>query len=139
LKVDAIISRLEKARATGRGQWVACCPAHADKHPSMTLRETEDGRVLLHCFAGCSVEEILGAVGMTFDALFPDEKRWHRAKPLRRPFNAADVLECVALEARIVALAALDTHRGIALPETERERLLLAASRLEQARELANG
>lgn len=139
MKVDAIISGLEKIRATGPGRWIGCCPAHPDKSPSLAIREVDDGRVLLHCFAGCPIEKILDALGIRFDALFPDGPYHQHVKAFRRPFNAADVLECVSLEAHIVALVALDVHKGIALPDAQRERLLLAVRRIEHAREMANG
>ncbi|MGP1677889.1 MAG: CHC2 zinc finger domain-containing protein [Burkholderiales bacterium] len=138
MSADALLSRLDKVRATGRGTWVACCPAHQDKHPSMTVREADDGVVLLHCFAGCGVEQILGAVGLDFDALFPPKPIEH-AKPLRRPFPAADVLEVIASEARIVATASANIRQGIQLTDADHERLMVAAERIFEARTLANG
>jgi hypothetical protein len=101
----------------------------------MTIRELDDGRVLLHCFAGCSVEDILGAVGLDFDALFPPKPIEH-AKPIRRPFPAADVLEVLAHESKVVLLAIADAQAGKPI---NRERLVTAVSRIERGRELANG
>lgn len=138
MKVDLFLSHLEKVRKTTRESWIACCPAHADKSPSMTVRELDDGRVLVHCFAGCSVEEILTSVGLTFDALFP-EKLVENAKPLRRPFPAADVLEAVASEALIVAVASSNIRNGIVLTEQDHDRLWTAVTRIEQARSMALG
>jgi hypothetical protein len=47
----------------GRGEYLAFCPAHDDKKtPNLRLREAEDGRVLLRCFAGCDQDEILSAL-----------------------------------------------------------------------------
>ncbi|TPE53224.1 DUF7146 domain-containing protein [Amaricoccus solimangrovi] len=40
----------------------ACCPAHEDKHPSLSIGIGADGRLLLHCFAGCSFEAIVAAL-----------------------------------------------------------------------------
>lgn len=111
MTAETLLSKLEKTRKTGHSTWIACCPAHQDKNPSMTIRECDDGRVLLHCFAGCSVEEVLGAIGLEFDALFPPKPIEH-AKPLRRPFPAADVLEAVfrdVLTMQQVAIDALDS------------------------------
>ena len=62
--IDNLLSRLDKVKRTGNGSYQACCPAHADKFPSLTIRETDDGKILLHCFGGCSVQEIVSAVGM---------------------------------------------------------------------------
>lgn len=135
MKADALLSRLEKVRRTGNGTWVACCPAHADRSPSLTVRELEDERVLVHCFAGCDVESVLGAVGLDFDALFPDKPIEH-GKPLRRPFPAADVLEALALESQIVAISAADLARGA---DVDRERLRVANARIQLGRDLALG
>ena len=49
------------------GGWVDRCPAHDDKSPSLSVCETSDGKLLLHCFAGCSFEEIIKAAGLTGD------------------------------------------------------------------------
>jgi hypothetical protein len=47
----------------GRGEYLAFCPAHDDRNtPNLRVRETEDGRVLLRCFAGCSQESVLSAL-----------------------------------------------------------------------------
>lgn len=139
MRAEALVSRLAKVRETARGNWLACCPAHEDKSPSLTLRETEDGHVLVHCFAGCSAQEILSAVGLEFDALFPEKPTHHRKRPLRRPFNAHDVLAALETEAMIVSLAALDIGKGKAIDEVSRERLLLASQRLREGVGMVNG
>jgi phage/plasmid primase-like uncharacterized protein len=46
------------------GGWVDRCPAHDDKSPSLSVKETSDGKLLLHCFAGCSFDEIIKAAAM---------------------------------------------------------------------------
>jgi hypothetical protein len=138
VKVDALIDRLERAKRTGSGQWVARCPAHNDKNPSMTVRELDDGRILVHCFAGCTVEEIVGAVGMTLSDLFPDKPLEH-GKPLRRPFPAADVLECLSTESLIVALASSYIREHGALSDEAHQRVVLAHERIETARSYAIG
>lgn len=52
-------------------QWVCRCPAHLDHKPSCTFCEGEDGRVLLYCFAGCTAEAIVAAIGLTMRDLMP--------------------------------------------------------------------
>lgn len=68
--IDALLSRLEKVRKAGDG-FVACCPAHQDKSPSMSVTE-RNGRVLIHCFAGCEPQDIIEAVGLKWTDLFSD-------------------------------------------------------------------
>lgn len=55
--------RLEGVKDTGDGL-TALCPAHDDHAPSPSVTQTVDG-VLVHCFAGCPAEAIVGAVGLT--------------------------------------------------------------------------
>jgi transposase-like protein len=54
-----------------RSGWVARCPAHEDKKASLSIRVGDDGRSLLHCFAGCSTEAVLSALGLSMSDLFP--------------------------------------------------------------------
>jgi hypothetical protein len=50
-----------QGRRSGRG-WVARCPAHRDRHPSLSIAEGADGRLLLRCFAGCNCSAIRNAL-----------------------------------------------------------------------------
>ncbi len=59
--INELLGMLDKVRAHGSGKLSACCPAHADRSPSLSLRVAEDGRLLVHCFAGCSIEEVCAA------------------------------------------------------------------------------
>ena len=133
MSAETILSRLEKVRKSGPGRWVACCPAHADKSPSLAVRELDDGRVLLHCFAECATEAVLDAIGLEFDDLFPERLTEHRYKPERIPFPAMDILKCVKNESLIVAVAAANMARGQKLSMADRERAMLAAERIARA------
>lgn len=134
MTADGLLAKLDGVRRTGRETWLARCPAHDDRHPSLSLRETADGRVLLHCFAGCAVAEIVAAVGLGLDDLFPARPS-HRGPPERRPFPAADVLRAVDREALLVAIAASRLGQGGTLTADDRARLLLAAARIHAASE----
>lgn len=131
---DMILSRLQKVRGRN-GNWVACCPAHADRSPSMTIRDV-DGKILIHCFAGCSIQEITGAIGVDMSDLFPPEpKDYTPQRPVRPRFLASDLLKAVAFEATIVAVAAHDMAKGRPLSDQDRERLLVAQQRIAEALE----
>jgi putative DNA primase/helicase len=54
------IARALKARHSGTG-WMAKCPAHDDNNPSLSIREV-DGKVLLHCHAGCGQRAVIEAL-----------------------------------------------------------------------------
>jgi hypothetical protein len=59
------------ARHSGAG-WVARCPAHEDRSPSLSIGEGDGGRILLHCFSGCTVEAVCAALKIKLSDLFPE-------------------------------------------------------------------
>ena len=86
--MEVLLGRLEGVRPAGPHSWVARCPAHDDRDPSLSV-SVKDGRVLLHCFAGCGPDEVLGAVGLTWKDLRTPDWAWSplpsRAKPKPEP------------------------------------------------------
>jgi hypothetical protein len=94
LTAEAVAALLKKPRETKRG-WIACCPAHQDRHPSLCIRAGDDAKILLHCFAGCTTQEICHALGLTVSDLFPDEgdkpKPPYRLKPTLQPLHWRDI------------------------------------------------
>jgi hypothetical protein len=138
VSASRLLHRLEGVRSTGPDRWIARCPAHNDRRPSLSIRELDDGRVLLHCFGQCSIQDVLVAVGVEFSDLYPDKIADHLPRE-RRPFDAYSVLACVALEAEIASLAADNLANSISLTDADRVRLRSAAARLRAAWELASG
>lgn len=136
--IDNLLSRLHGVKRTSAESWVARCPSHDDKRPSLTLRECSDGRVLVHCFAGCGTSEVLGAVGLAMEDLFPAPLA-QALKPLGMRFPARDVLEVVAKEALIAQICAADMAKGNPLSEPDRKRLALASQRLQEAVDVVRG
>jgi hypothetical protein len=133
MNATVLLSRLDGVRRTGSERWLARCPAHEDRKASLSIRELGDGRLLVHDFAGCDVENILGAVELGFDALFPARSVEDRRSPERRAFPAADVLQAVGFEALIVAVAAENLARGQTLTDTDQARLMIAVERITAA------
>ena len=133
MSVDLLLSRLERVASTTPHCWTACCPAHHDVHPSLSIRELEDGRVLVHCFGGCDVMAVLEAVELDFGALFPDHGLGQHFKPEQHPFPAADVLRCLAFEVTLVAVATSAAIAGEPLSSVDRQRLMLAVERFHAA------
>ena len=56
-----IAHALRGGRRSG-ANWVACCPAHRDRNPSLALRDSVEGQLLVHCHAGCAQEAVLAAL-----------------------------------------------------------------------------
>lgn len=62
--VDRVLARLPDATQTARG-WQARCPAHEDGTASLSISEGDDGKVLVHCHAGCTIDAVVAALGLT--------------------------------------------------------------------------
>jgi hypothetical protein len=136
--IDKLLPHLDRVRRVREGSWSACCPHHDDRGPSLSVRELDDGRLLLHCFAGCDVEEVVNAVGLTLEDLFPPRSpdAGGGTKRERRPFSAIDLLDLAAFEASVCVMVAADMLSG---KGADRERLLVAAGRLADVAEAAHG
>jgi hypothetical protein len=136
-QVEQLLSRL--ARVKGRnGSWTACCPAHDDKGPSLAVKEGEDGRILMHCFAGCNVSDVLGALGMDMNDLFPP-KTFDGIRPAIKPaFFASDLMRIIHFESLVVQIVAFDIAKGKPVNEETRERMLTAYERIDEAVRYAN-
>ena len=76
--IAAILGKLQGVIDRGSGRYYAVCPAHDDRSPSLSVNTGDDGRILLYCFAGCSAESILQALGLTWSDLYPD--RWEASR-----------------------------------------------------------
>lgn len=72
MTIDDFLSLLDKVRKRGQ-KWQACCPAHEDRQPSLSVSQGDDGRILLKCFAGCTPHEIVDAMGLELKDLFPEK------------------------------------------------------------------
>lgn len=68
--VERLLSRLQQVKPAGTDKWMALCPAHDDKQRSLSIRVGKDGRVVMHCHAGCDTKAIVAAVGLAMTDLF---------------------------------------------------------------------
>lgn len=113
--IDDLLTRLDGIRRTGPGRWIARCPAHEDRTPSLSIKLADDGRVLVHDFGGCSVEDVLAAVGLAVKDLFPPRDpppgglRPRDGIPETR---ARNLIELAAREATICAIVVGDVIEG---------------------------
>lgn len=121
--IDVVLQRLDKVKANGAGKWKACCPAHDDKDPSLSIREAGDGKVLLHCWAGCDTDSIVAAIGLTIRDLFPGDDKPYRPGPSRA---------AIEHERRIATIGLSLLAQGGKLPPSDLERLETARRRLAQ-------
>ncbi len=134
MNAAALLDRLEKVRQTGPGRWVACCPAHDDRSPSLSIRETEDGTILIHDFAGCDAQSILAALGLSLGDLFPDRLK-HHAKSIRRRVPLCDLVALLDHESLIVALIGIDMLANKTIDADDWNRLVTAVRRIGEMRD----
>jgi putative DNA primase/helicase len=119
--VELMVAALSGKRV-GKG-WMACCPAHDDRVPSLSIDVTEDGSVLLYCHAGCtqtSVVEAIRSRGLWSRDLIPriEPMRRNECSDFDRSRVALGIWEASRPAASSPAEAYLHT-RGLALPETD--------------------
>lgn len=89
MSVERLIAKLAmvkevKPRRDHQQSWIACCPAHDDSSPSLQVDVGASGNTLIHCWSGCSVEEVCDSVGIKMVSLFPDDgyrQESYRKKP----------------------------------------------------------
>ncbi len=135
--MSTLLDRLDGVKQTGPSRWIARCPGHDDRSPSLSIRELEDGRILIHDFGGCSATDVLAAVGLEMSDLFP-EPLDHRLRPNRSRIPAGDLLELIDHEALAVGLIAGQFMESGTLNESGWQRLATAISRISGARNHAN-
>ena len=139
MKALQLVERLEGVRSTGPHRWIAKCPAHDDRSPSLAVKEADDGTVLVKCFGGCGATEVVSALGLSLKDLFPERPSDHRHKPSRAWFDARDVLACLSSEGQILAFAANDIAMGRAFSSEDADRVAKASGRLTNAWRMVNG
>ena len=131
--IEILLSRLDGVKQMGADRWIAKCPAHDDRRPSLSLRELPDGRVLLNCFPGCEANEILRAVGLELKDLYPQAVTGH-ARPVRpNHWHAAkEALRIQAFDSLFVAVVAESLASGKPLLAEDQDRLLKVADRMRR-------
>ncbi len=93
--IDTVLAALDRTRKSGQG-WTARCPAHDDRNPSLSVREGDNGAVLIKCMAGCETADVVAAMGLQMSALFPPRDSTSRGnapdpfRPKRKPTTAVE-------------------------------------------------
>ena len=142
MSAQPLLDRLEGVRR-GPDGWRANCPnGHSKAKGSLSITETSDGTVLLHCFSCGAVQGILCAVGLEVGALFParikDSSPEGKAKAReafkRNGWQAA--LGVLSRETTVVCCAAGMLRQGLKLSTDDDARLSLAMHRIDSAKEV---
>ena len=128
--ITDILSKLKKVTTKKNDTWMACCPAHKDNSPSLSISQASDGKILLYCFAGCSIEEITDALGIDLSELFPNS-HFNRSDYYHE-LKQSQYKEILASEKLIVAIADAEILRNKQLNSKDTARHALALSRIKK-------
>lgn len=139
-----LLPRLEGVVKTGKG-WRARCPAHGGNSASLSIAEGDNGTLLVHCFASCTVHDVLAAVGLEVGDLYqrrdlktmtPAERGQFRQAAMLPKWRAA--LSVLVTEANVVLLGAVHLSDNAPLDDTDLGRLRVATLRIFDAQEVLN-
>lgn len=139
--IDALLSRLGRVQRGAQG-WRADCPNGHKARGALSIAQGDDGRILLHCFAGCSTAEVLGALGLALADVMPERLRDESPearRSARERFRLASVTAAAGVierEARIAHIAGCDLLAGRMLPPADVQRLGEAVERIARARDV---
>lgn len=130
--LELVLSRLGKVQRAGKC-FKAVCPAHEDRTPSLSVREGDDGRVLLHCFGGCSMAAVVAAIGLRPADLFHVKDMSLRASKLAG-VSVGELRAAAEFEMQILYIVKSDQLSGRAVSQADWARAKLALQRISLAR-----
>lgn len=88
MRAEAIAEALGGRRIGA--MWMARCPAHDDRKPSLSIREAADGKVLVRCHAGCEQRDVIDALRSRGLWEMPNATGAGEIKQARRSMSATD-------------------------------------------------
>lgn len=132
--INDILNKLNKVKSTGKSRWIAECPSHKDKSPSLAIAVDSSGRVLLNCFAGCEAQSVIDAIGAEWSDLFEDENNHTHTKSNKRRIYATEGLELLRFETQIILACGYAMRNGT-LTNDDLLRLEKSMERVKQIHE----
>ena len=85
---EEVARQLEKAKTTDSGKsYMACCPAHNDRNPSLSISSGKTADIVFNCFAGCSQDEVIAALESKGVKFRPDRQDFKPAAPRPDPYD----------------------------------------------------
>jgi hypothetical protein len=134
-----ILDRLHNVKKLRVGNWVAGCPCCQSKRGRpISVRELDDGRLLIHPFCGCETESVLGALGLALSDLFDRAIDQHLG-PSHSRVPARDILEAIDTEVTTVVMVLDDILAQRKVNPEQIERLTQAAAAIGRARSQLHG
>lgn len=140
-RLQMLLNRVEYLRTAGEDRWRCKCPVHGgNTRDSLSIKFCEDGRVLIHCFAGCEPLEILKVCGLEMIDIMPErithnatpqeKRKWREAATMRDWQKARSSIQH---EARVIWVAGKQIIDGKSLNDVDDKRLDQALEQIVQA------
>lgn len=137
--IDKILPLLNNVRKKGKNSWISKCPAHQDKKPSLSIREIDDGKLLIHCFAGCSIGDIVAAIGLKVSDLFPRQHDDYAPGYSPRPGPPwKELIAYLREDLQVVQIGAARLAAGDELTESDLDRLGIVALHVYESLQAAS-
>lgn len=137
MTIEAFLDKFEKVKSSGHGKWMASCPCHSDRNPSVSIKD-DNGVILMQCFGcGASGPEIAQALGLDISELFPASDNFDASKAQykRSLFPAGQVLEGLHMEIFTAWMIAKDMIENGTIDQETKERLWQTVVRINAALE----
>lgn len=123
---DTLLARLDRVKPVGLDAWVASCPAHEDKRPSLSIKQVDD-RALIHCWAGCGAADVVAAVGLSLADLFERRHTDTYVAPRRPPLpSSRELVTLLEYDLAVIDISAGTLERGEALSPDDSATLINA-------------
>lgn len=146
VNIDDILSKLEKVKRYNDNSWVACCPAHDDKTPSLAIKIGDENRILMKCWASCGIDEIVTAMGMNLSDLMGDApsvyEDWpgHQSDHRRRNrMSPSVVLKAMASNMLLAGIIVCDVAKAGIATEEQKNKLLGLSGAFQEAADYVAG
>lgn len=137
--LEKILSKLTNPRPSG-DSWRADCPNGHESKGSLSVKQCENGSVLLHCHAGCGPQEVMRELGLTladlYDRPIGTNPRFSRQSPAEiKEYHWKVAFRYLPEELRIVSIGSQDVREGKSLNDVDQARFELACERIRTAME----
>jgi hypothetical protein len=122
IEQSEILARFSKVYQSGVDEYSCLCPSHNDRNASLGLKFVDD-KMIFNCFAGCNPQDILEAVGLTWNDVMPNNLDTEWKPKSRIKFNPFAVMKGLREDYLFIALSAKELERGNTLAGEDVERL----------------
>jgi hypothetical protein len=124
-RLDVLLDCLKNKRKQG-DYWMASCPAHADDDPSLSIKLSESGNILLHCFAGCDTDSIVQSLDLDIGVLFPNTEEKKTGSVVSHKVTLNSLARHVGLEQSFLTDLGLSRmNGGVGVPYYDQKNNLL--------------